>query len=50
MPSTRLIVNAARLIKAGLPPRSACNAAVVESLTDDAEVAVGLRDLVALVF
>ncbi|HEB89182.1 MAG TPA: CbbQ/NirQ/NorQ/GpvN family protein [Deltaproteobacteria bacterium] len=50
MPSTRLIVNAARLIQAGLPARMACDAAIVESLTDDAEIASGLRDLVALVF
>ncbi len=50
MPSTRLLVNATRLIQAGLPPRAACNAAIVESLTDDAEIAAGLRDLVALVF
>ena len=50
MPSTRLIVNAAQLILAGLPPRAACDAAVVEALTDDPEIARGLRDLVALVF
>jgi nitric oxide reductase NorQ protein len=50
MPSTRLIANAARLIQGGLPPRAACDAAIVEALTDDADVAVGLRDLVALVF
>jgi nitric oxide reductase NorQ protein len=50
MPSTRLIVNAARLIQAGMPPRAACDAAIVESLTDDLDVATGLRDLVALVF
>lgn len=50
MPSTRLIVNAARLIQAGLPPRAACNGAVVEALTDEVDVADGLRDLVALVF
>jgi len=50
MPSTRLIVNAARLIGAGMPPRAACNGAVVEALTDDDEVAGGLRDLVALIF
>lgn len=50
MPSTRLIVNAARLIQAGQPPRAACNAAIVEALTDDAEIADGLRDLVALAF
>lgn len=50
VPSTRLLVDAARLITSGLPPRMACNAAIVEPLTDDREVAAGLRDLVALVF
>lgn len=49
-PSTRLLVNAARLLQAGIPPRAACDRAVVEALTDDADVADGLRDLVALVF
>ncbi len=49
-PSTRLLVHAARIIAAGLPPRAACQAAIVESLTDDREIADGLRDLVALVF
>jgi mono/diheme cytochrome c family protein len=50
MPSTRLLVSAARLIRAGVAPRAACNAAIIEALTDDAEVAEGLRDLVALAF
>jgi nitric oxide reductase NorQ protein len=49
-PSTRLLVNAARMIQAGMPPRAACNAAIVDALTDDADIAAGLRDLVALVF
>ncbi len=49
-PSTRLLVNAARLIEGGMAPRAACNAAIVESLTDDTEIAQGLRDLVALAF
>jgi len=49
-PSTRLLVNAARLIAAGFPPRAACDRAVVGALTDDEDVATGLRDLVALVF
>jgi len=49
-PSTRLLVNAARLLHAGVPPRAACNHAIVEALTDEREVATGLRDLVALVF
>ncbi|MDH4017470.1 MAG: CbbQ/NirQ/NorQ/GpvN family protein, partial [Actinomycetota bacterium] len=49
-PSTRLLVNAARLLEAGTPPRAACDHAIVEALTDDLEVAAGLRDLIALVF
>jgi nitric oxide reductase NorQ protein len=50
VPSTRLLVDAARLIASGLPPRLACQAAVVEPLTDDRDVAKGLGELVALVF
>ena len=49
-PSTRLAVSAARLIRAGVSPRAACAAAIIEPLTDDPEIASGLRDLVALVF
>ena len=49
-PSTRLLVNAARMIQAGMPPRAACGAAIVDALTDDVDIAAGLRDLVALVF
>lgn len=49
-PSTRLLVSAARLIKAGFPPRAACQTAIVEALTDDREIAAGLRDVVALAF
>lgn len=50
LPSTRLLVDAARIIRSGLPPRLACEAAIVEPLTDDREVAAALRDLVALAF
>ena len=49
-PSTRLLVNAARLLEAGIPSRAACDHAIVEALTDDVEVAAGLRDLIALAF
>jgi nitric oxide reductase NorQ protein len=49
-PSTRLGVSAARLIQAGVAPRAACTAAIIEPLTDDPEIASGLRDLVALAF
>ncbi|TNE89039.1 MAG: CbbQ/NirQ/NorQ/GpvN family protein [Deltaproteobacteria bacterium] len=50
MPSTRLLVDAARLIHAGLPPRLACQVAIVEPLTDDVEIAGALADVVNLVF
>lgn len=50
MPSTRLLVAAARLMSAGLPPRMACEVAIVEPLTDDLEVAAALRDVIALIF
>ncbi|MBE2252472.1 MAG: CbbQ/NirQ/NorQ/GpvN family protein [Myxococcus sp.] len=48
--STRLLVMAARLMVAGLPPRVACGAALVQPLTDDAATARALQDLVDLTF
>lgn len=48
--STRLLVNAGRLIRADVPPRVACVHAVVAPLTDDPEIAEALRDVVHLVF
>jgi nitric oxide reductase NorQ protein len=50
VPSTRLLVHAARLVEGGLPPRLACDVAIVQALTDEVEVQTALRDLVALVF
>lgn len=50
VPSTRLLVETARLIQAGVPPRTACRAGLVEPLTDDPEILRGLSDAVALVF
>lgn len=50
VPSTRLLVEAARLIVAGVPPRAACGAALIEPLSDDRDVVRGLMDAVALVF
>lgn len=38
LPSTRLLVHAARLIAAGTPARRACEAAVASPLTDDPEL------------
>ncbi len=50
LPSTRLLVDAATLIHGGLPARLACHVAIVEALTDDAEIQQGLDDVVNLVF
>jgi nitric oxide reductase NorQ protein len=46
--STRLLVDAAKLIKSGLPKRLSVEVAVVEPLTDDLEVVEALKDLANL--
>ena len=43
--STRLLVDAAKLIQSGLPKRLSVHVAVVEPLTDDLEVIAALKDL-----
>jgi len=43
--STRLLVDAAKLIHSGLPKRLSVEVAVVEPLTDDLEITAALRDL-----
>ncbi|WP_236698510.1 CbbQ/NirQ/NorQ/GpvN family protein [Xylophilus sp. Leaf220] len=48
--STRLLVHAAQLVRAGLPPRAACLQAVAAPLADDAERGAVLRDLVHAAF
>ncbi|MBL8735266.1 MAG: CbbQ/NirQ/NorQ/GpvN family protein [Planctomycetes bacterium] len=48
--STRLLVAAGRLIRAGVPPRAACEAAIVQPLSDDRDVAAALTNAVALAF
>ncbi|MCL2776757.1 MAG: CbbQ/NirQ/NorQ/GpvN family protein [Polyangiaceae bacterium] len=50
LPSTRLLVDAAKLVRAGLEPRRACQVAIVESLTDDPDVRDGLNEAIALAF
>ncbi len=47
--STRLLVMAARLAAAGLPLQGACTAAIVDALTDDADTAAALAEVVAAV-
>ncbi|MGM9488453.1 CbbQ/NirQ/NorQ/GpvN family protein [Ideonella sp. YS5] len=47
--STRLLVMAARLVVSGLPLHEACRAAIVDALTDDADTAAALDEVVAAV-
>ncbi len=46
--STRLLVDAAILIKSGLPQRLSCNIAIAEPLTDDTDTLEALKDLISL--
>jgi nitric oxide reductase NorQ protein len=48
-PSTRLLVHAARLVRAGLEPAAACRAALCAALTDDPELEAALAEIVAAV-
>jgi nitric oxide reductase NorQ protein len=48
--STRLLVYAATLIKAGLAPIEACRVTLVESLTDDIETTEALLEIVSATF
>ena len=47
--STRLLVMAARLAESGVPMLTACRAAIVDALTDDADTAVALDEVVQAV-
>jgi nitric oxide reductase NorQ protein len=46
--STRLLVSAAKLMAAGVPPRLACLTAIAEPLTDDADARTALRRVIEL--
>jgi len=46
--STRLLVDAAILIKSGLPQRLSCNVAIAEPLSDDEDTVEALKDLISL--
>ena len=48
--STRLLVYAASLIAAGMAPQDAIEAALIEPLSDDADVKMGLRQVVKASF
>jgi nitric oxide reductase NorQ protein len=47
--STRLLVDAAILIRSGLNSREACDVGIIQPLTDDLETMSTLRDLAALI-
>lgn len=47
--STRLLVNAGKMIHSGLPPRTAMKAAMVEPLTDEPELVQSLNDICSLI-
>ena len=48
--STRLLVYAGKLMRKGIPPRSACQSAIIWALTDDAEVQHTLEEVVSSIF
>jgi nitric oxide reductase NorQ protein len=47
VPSTRLLVAAARLIASGVSPREACRVAIAGPLTDDPDLLAAAQDLIA---
>ena len=49
-PSTRLLVHAGRLMTQGVEPRRACEVAIVQSMTDDALLMAGVRQVVEAIF
>jgi nitric oxide reductase NorQ protein len=50
VPSTRLLVSAARLIAGGVPVRDACYSAVIAPLSDEPTLVSAMRDLVEATF
>jgi nitric oxide reductase NorQ protein len=50
VPSTRLLVSAARLIVGGVPVRQACHCAIIAPLSDDSTLVSAMRDLVEATF
>lgn len=48
--STRLLIYAARLMKEGLPPQTACQAAVTCAMTDDVEIQEAISEIISSIF
>ncbi|MCP6134438.1 CbbQ/NirQ/NorQ C-terminal domain-containing protein, partial [Klebsiella pneumoniae] len=50
VPSTRLLIAAARLVAGGIEVRQACHSAIVSPLSDDDALVGAMRDLVDATF
>lgn len=50
LPSTRLLIDAAILIRSGLSPRIACDVAIAQPLSDDPEINQTINDMASLLF
>jgi nitric oxide reductase NorQ protein len=48
--STRLLVHAAKLMISGVDPKTACRSAIAESLTDEPDMLVAVKELGASLF
>ena len=48
--STRLLIYAGELIRAGIAPAAACEAAIIRPITDDGDMQRSLRELVSAIF
>jgi nitric oxide reductase NorQ protein len=49
VPSTRLLVAAARLMSSGVPPAEACRTAIAAPLTDEPDLLAAVHDVIAAV-
>jgi nitric oxide reductase NorQ protein len=48
--STRLLIYAGQLIVQGIEPRRACEVAVAQAVTDDADIIVGIQEVITSIF
>jgi len=48
--STRLLIHAAKLMRQGIPARTACRATITEALTDDHELLGAINEMVSSIF
>ena len=48
--STRLLIHAAKLMQSGLDARTACRAAISETITDESELLAALNEMISSIF